>query len=202
MKKGVKVFAIVLSLLVYSMNAGAAGYKPGDVANDFKLENVDGQYISLGTYTEAKGFIVVFTCNHCPFSKAYEERIIELHKKYADLGYPVIAINPNDPVKSPEDSFDKMKELANEKAYPFPYLFDAKQAVAAAFGATRTPHVFVLTNDGKQRTVRYIGAIDDNSDDSSSVKERYVENAVNGLISEGKVKVQETKAIGCTIKWK
>ena len=150
----------------------------------------------------AKGFIVVFTCNHCPFSQAYEQRIIALHKKYADKGYPVIAINPNDKDIVPEDSFEEMQKRAKEKKYPFPYLYDETQATAKTFGAVRTPHVYIVQKEGGKFEVKYIGAIDDNADDPAAAKEKFVENAVNDLLEGRPVNHTFTKAIGCTIKWK
>jgi peroxiredoxin len=175
------------------------GYAVGDTAKDFKLKNVDGKMVSLKSMKKAKGYIVVFTCNHCPYALAYQDRIIELHNKYAELGYPVVAINPNDKDRSPGDSFDKMQERAKEKDYPFVYLYDEKQDVARSFGATRTPHVYILDKNMK---VQYIGAIDDNSESAEDASEKYVENAVDALLKGESVAVTQTKAIGCTIKWK
>ena len=100
------------------------GYKVGDVATGFKLKNVDNKLVSLSDYKDAKGFIVIFTCNHCPYAKAYEGRIMGLNHKYASKGYPVIAINPNDPKVEPQDSFEGMQQRAKEKGFTFPYLFD------------------------------------------------------------------------------
>ena len=179
-----------------------SAYKPGDNATDFNLKNVDGNMVSPKDYPAAKGFIVIFTCNHCPFSQAYEQRIIDLDKKYAPQGYPVIAINSNDPAVVPEDSFEKMAERAAERKYSFPYLYDNTQEVAKAYGATRTPHVFVLSRNGNNMIVKYTGAIDNNTDDAAAADKKYVENAVDALIAGKTVAVQETKAIGCTIKWR
>ncbi len=152
--------------------------------------------------TSAKGFIVVFTCNHCPFAKAYEERIIGLNTKYASLGYPVIAINPNDPKQVDEDSYSNMQARAKTKNYAFPYLMDETQDVAHAYGAAHTPQVFVLQKSGNDFIVKYTGAIDDNSDDANAVKSKYVEDAVNALLAGKPVTTPSTKAIGCGIKWK
>jgi len=121
-----------------------AGYEVGDYAADFSLKNVDGEMVSLANFKEAEGFIVTFTCNTCPYSVMYEQRIIDLDDKYASQGYPVIAINPNDPNKSSGDSYDKMVERSSEKNYPFPYLIDESQEVARNFGATNTPHMYIL----------------------------------------------------------
>jgi peroxiredoxin len=183
----------------FSLENTGGGYKIGDTAQDFNLKNVKGKNVSLSGIKDAKGYIVVFTCNQCPYAKAYEQRIIELHKQYAPLGFSVVAINSNDKDVQPGDSFENMKKLAKQKKYPFPYLYDETQEVAKAFGATRTPHVYVLDKD---RVVRYIGAIDDNSEDPSLVKEKYVGGAVDALLKGQDVSVKETKAIGCGIKWR
>ncbi len=178
------------------------GYKVGDVAADFKLKNVDGQLISLGDNKVAKGFIIVFTCNHCPFSVKYEDRLNDLNKKYAAKGYPVVAINPNDPATHAEDSFDNMVKRAKEKNFSFPYLLDETQAIARSYGAARTPHVYIVEKEKNDLIVKYIGAIDDNADDAAAVKEKYVENAVDNLLASKPVNPDFTKAIGCSIKWK
>jgi peroxiredoxin len=193
------VLAAVFALSFSSETTAPGGYKIGDTAQDFNLKNVNGKNVSLAGIKNAKGYIVVFTCNECPYAKAYEQRIIELHQKYAPLGFSVVAINANDKNVVPGDSFDHMKKLSKKKKYPFPYLHDETQEVAKAFGATRTPHVYVLDKD---RVVRYIGAIDDNSEEPSMVKEQYVGSAVDALLGGKEVSVKETKAIGCGIKWK
>lgn len=204
MKKLIKLsFLLVISgFLISSKIIPPGGYKAGDTARDFKLKNVNGKMVSLSDYKDAKGFIVVFTCNHCPFSQAYEQRIIDLDKKYAAKGYPVIAINSNDKNAEPEDSYDNMVARAKEKAYPFPYLYDDSQEIATAYGAARTPHVFVLQKSSKGNIVKYIGAIDDNTDNPEVATKHYVEDAVNELLSGKEVSVPTTKAIGCTIKWR
>lgn len=198
-----KNIAIVLALFVALVAfKPEGGYKVGDKATDFKLKNVDGKMVSLADYGTAKGFIVVFTCNHCPFSKKYEDRIVALDKAYKDKGYPVIAINSNDAAQNEEDSYQNMRVRAREKQFTFPYLHDETQEIAKAYGATRTPHVFLLQKEAGSLVVKYIGAIDDNSDDAALVKEKYVEKAVNSLIAGLPVETTTTKAIGCTIKWK
>lgn len=191
---------IVLFTTFAFTNKPVEGYKVGDVATDFNLKNVDGKMVSLKDYKEAKGFIVIFTCNHCPFAKAYEDRIIALDKKYKKLGYPVIAINPNNPAVQPDDSFELMITRAKEKGFTFPYLFDEGQKIYPQYGATKTPHVFVLQKETKGNVVKYIGAIDDNHSDESAVKVKYVENAVNALLSGKEIELNSTKAIGCSIK--
>ena len=176
------------------------GYKIGDTATDFKLKNVDNKIVSLSDYKGAKGYIVIFTCNHCPYAKAYESRIIALSHKYASKGYPVIAINPNDPKVEPQDSFEGMKQRAKEKGFTFPYLFDQGQTIYPQYGATKTPHVFVLQKENGKNIVRYIGAIDDNYADAKDVSHKYVEEAVDALLANKPVLLTSTVAIGCSIK--
>ncbi|NUY82165.1 thioredoxin family protein [Flavobacterium sp. MAH-1] len=192
--------AVAIVAFMSAFTTPGTGYKVGDIATDFKLKNVDGKNVSLSDYKSAKGFIVIFTCNHCPFAKAYEDRIIALDKKYSKQGYPVIAINPNNPEKQKEDSFDLMKKRATEKGFTFPYLFDEGQKIYPQYGATKTPHVYILQKTAKGNEVKYIGAIDDNYEEPTAVKEKYVENAVDALLKGQSVKVTETKAIGCSIK--
>lgn len=177
-------------------------YKVGDVARDFNLKNVDGKMVSLASYNNAKGFIVVFTCNHCPVAKLYESRVMELNKEFASKGYPVIAINPTDPAAYADDSFDKMVERAHEQHYSFPYLDDESQEITRAYGATNTPHVFVLNKENGKLIVRYVGAIDDNAEDATQVKTHYVADAVNSLLAGKAIATTHTKAIGCGIKMK
>ncbi len=174
----------------------------GDVVQTFTLKNVDGKMVSLSDYREGKGCIVIFTCNHCPYAKAYEQRILDLDRDYKPKGFPVIAINPNDAKRSPEDSYDHMVKRAKDKKYTFPYLHDQTQEVARAFGATRTPHVFVLHRKDDKWVIAYIGAIDDNTEDAGAVKKAYVRNAVDALLQGNQPEITQTKAIGCTIKWK
>ena len=189
------------SLAMFALTAAfSQGYNVGDKATDFKLKNTDGKYISLADYPDAKGFIIIFTCNHCPYAKAYQDRIIDIDKKYKELGYPVIAISPNDPELVPEDSYDNMVALAKEKDYRFPYLFDETQEVYRSYGAKRTPHVYLLQKKGGDLVVGYIGAIDDNYKDASAVTENYLADAVDALLSGKTPDPSLTKAIGCSIK--
>ena len=180
----------------------ALGYNVGDAIADFKLKNVDGKIVSLTDFGSAKGFIVVFTSNHCPFSKSYEDRVIALNTKYASQGFPVIAINPNDPEAYEEDSFVNMQARAKEKGYTYPYLADDSQSVSKLFGAMRTPQIYVLKKEGGKMIVSYLGAIDDNAQDPSGVTKHYVEDAVNNLLAGKPVVTTTTKAVGCAIKWK
>ena len=198
-----KLFFLLCTLFALSFNTKAhEGLHTGQVASDFKLKNIDGKMVSMADYKNAKGFIVTFTCNHCPYAKAYEDRIIALNNKYAAKGYPVIAINPNDAVQYPEDDFSSMKLRAKEKNFTFPYLHDESQDVARAYGAIKTPHIFIVQKENQQFIVKYIGAIDDNWEDATAVKEKYVENALDALLKGQPVAVANTKAIGCGVKWK
>jgi peroxiredoxin len=189
-------------LLLMAGTSDPFGYGVGDQVNDFKLKNVDGAYVALGDFKDAKGAIVIFDCNTCPFSKAYNDRIIALNNKYESKGFPVIAINANDPGKSPGDSFEEMVRVAKDKKYNFPYLVDESQSVAKAFGATNTPHVFVIKREGDGFKVAYIGAIDNNARDSAQADKKYVEAAVDALLGSKAPPTAKTKAIGCGIKWK
>lgn len=192
---------IVFTLITaFGLKNTSEGYKIGDKATDFKLKNVDEKMVSLANYKSAKGFIVIFTCNHCPYSIAYEDRIIALDKKYKEKGYPVIAINPNNPQVSKGDDFVSMQQRAKDKGFTFPYLFDDGQKIYPQYGATRTPHVFLLNKENGSLIVEYIGAIDNNSQDADAVTEKYVENAVDALLKSKKPVVNATKAIGCSIK--
>ncbi|MDD2196302.1 MAG: thioredoxin family protein [Bacteroidales bacterium] len=195
------ILTISLAALAVTL-AFSQGYKIGDKAADFKLKNVDGKMLSMADFTDAKGFVVIFSCNHCPYVIAYEDRMIELHNKYAPKGYPVIAINPNDPEVQPEDGYDLMIERANEKKFPFAYLFDDGQKVYPVYGATRTPHVYLLNKKGNDLIVEYIGTIDNNYKDASQVTQTYLADAIDALLENRKPSVTETKAIGCSIKLK
>jgi peroxiredoxin len=178
------------------------GYEIGDSVKDFSLKNTTGKEVSLSDYKKEKGVIVIFDCNTCPYSKLYNGRIIALHKKYKDAGFPVVTINANDPKMSPGDSFEEMVAQSKKKGYDFPYLVDESQQVARSFGATNTPHVFILKKDGDTFKVAYIGAIDDNSRDEKNAKRKYVEEAVDALLADKPVPSEKTKAIGCGIKYR
>jgi len=192
--------SIICLSLIASSSAFPQGYKIGDNAIDFKLKNTDGKYISLSNYPDAKGFIVIFTCNHCPYAKAYQDRIIEIDHKYKLQGYPVIAISPNDPEIVPEDSYENMVLLAKEKNFRFPYLLDETQEIYRKYGAKKTPHVYLLQKGGSELIVKYIGAIDDNYQDATQVTVPYLANAIDALIAGKKPDPSYTKAIGCSIK--
>jgi peroxiredoxin len=197
-----KVDAAVPAEIPNIKTSEALGYNIGDAVADFKLKNIDGKMVSLANFSSAKGFIVVFTSNHCPFSKSYEDRVVALNNKFSSQGFPVIAINPNDPEAYEEDSFANMQARAKEKGYTYPYLSDDTQTVSKLFGAMRTPQVYVLKKENGKMILTYLGAIDDNAQDPSGVTKRYVEDAVNNLLAGKPVVTTTTKAVGCAIKWK
>ena len=176
------------------------GYDIGDIATDFSLENIDGKFVSLSDFKDAKGFIIVFTCNTCPYAILYEDRIEALNKKYAFQGYPVVAIMPNNVETKPGDSMKSMQQRAIDKGFTFPYLIDAGQEIYPQYGATKTPHVYILESTTRGPVVRYIGGIDDNYKDATLVKTNFVEDAIESLKNGGAIKFTKTKAIGCSIK--
>jgi peroxiredoxin len=197
-----KVLFFFLAAALAAFAPAKNGYEVGDRVADFKLKNVDGKMVSLADFKSAKGFIVVFDCNTCPVSKAYNERIQALNDKYASKGYPLIAINPNSPDVSSGDSYEGMVKYAKKKGYQFPYLYDESQSVVRQFGPTNTPHVYVLKRDGNDFKVAYIGAIDDNTRDGSAASRKYVEAAVDELLAGKSVSTSKTKAVGCGVKWR
>ena len=194
------VLSIILVFISASTIAQNKGYKVGDEATNFTLENIDGKKTSLSDYKDAKGFIIVFTCNTCPYSVAYEDRIMALDKKYKTKGYPVIAINPNDPAAKSGDSMAAMKVKAKEKGFTFPYLLDVGQKIYPQYGASRTPHVYILERQGNKYIVQYIGAIDNSSRNPDAVTERYAEDAPDALLAGQQPTATYTRAIGCSIK--
>lgn len=196
------ILLVMLAFSAFLSQAQNATLKAGDTAPDFKLKNVDGKEISFASYPNAKGFIVVFTCNTCPYAVAYEQRIIDLDNKFRSQGYPVIAINPNDPEAQPDDAFNKMQDLAKNKKYPFPYLFDAGQKVTDQFGAKRTPHIFIVSKSAKGNVVEYVGAIDNDPEGTKTEKIKYAEDVIASLKNNQKPTITQTKEIGCTVKRK
>lgn len=199
MKTYTSFIIVICALSLPAAKTISPGHGVGDTVSDFKLKNFDGKMVALSDYVDVKGLILIFDCNTCPYSKAYNDRIVALHTKYASRGFPVVTINSND---GPGDSFEDMVARAKDKNYNFPYLFDDTQRVATAFGATNTPHVFVLKRKAASFVVAYIGAIDNNPRNASQADKKYVEDAVNALLRGESVPVEKTKAVGCGIKWK
>ncbi|WP_439185122.1 thioredoxin family protein [Carboxylicivirga taeanensis] len=183
-------------LLVLVLSLGVhAQLKVGDGAPEFRLLNTNYQEVALSDYSEQQGLILIFTCNHCPYAKLYEERIKQLHQTYEAQAFPVVAINPNDSVQYKEDGFSFMVA----KGYDFPYLLD-NEGIYKAYGATKTPHVFLLVKASNGFKVSYIGAIDDSPQDAARVKETYLENAIKAAQQGRAAEPSLTKAIGCSIK--
>jgi peroxiredoxin len=171
----------------------------GDKAIAFNLPGVDGANHPLEEYSTKAAVAVIFSCNHCPYVQAWEGRMVQIQADYASKDVQLVAINANDASKYPEDSFPKMKERARQKNFNFPYLRDESQQVARAYGAQRTPEVFLFD---KASTLRYHGAIDDNYDDPTQVKSKYLRDALDAVLSGTTPSIPETKPIGCSIKWK
>lgn len=181
-----------------------AGLQIGDTAPDFNLKGTDGEMHSLATLKDAngeapKGYVVTFTCNTCPYAKMYEDRLVALNTKTSAMGYPVIAIQPNDTEIKPDDDLAAMTQRAADKGFNFPYVIDTEQSVYPQYGASKTPEIYLLDAD---RVLRYHGAIDDSAQDSEAVTERYVEMAVAALEAGETPEPAEVKAIGCSIKAK
>lgn len=170
-----------------------------DPAPDFSLKGTDGNAYSLKDFAQAKALVVVFSCNHCPYVKATEDRMTALAKEYTARGVQWVAINSNDAQNYPDDSFEEMVKRAKEKGFPFPYVRDDSQQVARAYGATHTPHIFCFD---AARKLRYTGLIDDNWKDPAQVKKRHLRDAIEALLAGKAPSPAETHAIGCTIKWK
>jgi peroxiredoxin len=197
-----KLIMIGMLLGTLQVIAQTKGYQPGSMVPNFSLKDVNNNNVSLDDYKTAKGYIVVFTCNTCPVAQAYEDRIIALHEQYAAKGFPVIAINPNDPEVSKGDSFKAMQERARSKKYPFAYLFDPGQTITKQFGAERTPHIYLLSKTANENQVAYIGAIDNDTENTNPDKKKYLEDAIQALLVGNSPKVTSTKAVGCAVKYK
>jgi len=196
--------AVIIAATAPATTPATGGIKIGDKAPDFKLKGVDGKTYSLAEIKDAngkapKGYIVTFTCNTCPFAVLYEDRIIALNKKTSIMGYPVVAIQPNDPALKPGDDFAAMQQRAKEKNFNFPYLFDDGQKVFPQYGASRTPEFYVLDKD---MVLRYTGALDDNAEDPAAVTVNYIERAIKYMENNLAPDPATTKAIGCSIKVK
>lgn len=166
---------------------------------DTKMKNVDGTELTLAQVAKPAGTLVVFTCNHCPFAKAWESRIVALGNTYAAKGVGVVAINSNDPGIAPDDSFDAMQTRAKDVGMKFPYVVDATSGIAKAFGAARTPEAFLFDKSGK---LVYHGAVDDNGKEADKVENPYLKNALDAVVAGQDVAVKETKSIGCGIKFR
>ncbi len=201
MKRIITAIGVSLALAPTTMLLGF-GKINGKTVNDFRLVNTDGKFVSLKDYADAKGFIIVFTCNHCPFAKLYPARLNELDARYKPLGVPVIAISSTDTIVYEDDAYPEMVKRALKGNYSFPYLFDGTQVVAKDFTAQKTPHAYVIWKVNGNWVVKYNGAIDDNGAEPEKVKSRYVANAVDALLQGKILETEETKSIGCQINFR
>lgn len=206
MKKtfGLALFAFILlsSLTIQAQAPAAKGYSVGDAVAEFQVRNINNQFVNLADYTNQKGVVVVFMANHCPFSKAYEDRLMAIHTKFAPQGYPVLAVQTSDVTAYPEDAYEVVQGRSRDRGFPFPYTIDESQSVARAFGAIRTPQVFVLTRTGGKFVVQYMGAIDDNPQDGTGVQKHYLDDALVSLTTGRPILTSTTRPIGCAVKWK
>jgi peroxiredoxin len=171
----------------------------GSPAPNFKLKATDGMTYSLDSFKNSKALVISFTCNHCPYAQAYDDRLIALAREFMPNGVSFVAINPNDAQTYPDDSFENMKKRAAEKQLPYSYLVDETQEVAKAYGAVCTPHIFVV---GPGLRIAYEGRIDDNWKNPDAVKSRDLRNALEAILADKPVPVPNTGPMGCSIKWK
>lgn len=169
----------------------------GDPAPDFRLPTTDGGEIALGELAGAPA-VVAFWCNHCPYVRAWEERFNDIAREYADRGVTTVAICSNDALSHPGDSFENMVVRAAEARYAFAYAHDESQEVARAYGAQRTPDVYVLDAAGR---VAYHGAIDD-ATEPDQARQAWLRDALDAVLEGGAPAVAETAPVGCTIKWR
>ena len=193
-------FLLVLFSLVMpftSSNEVGDPYTVGDKVEDFNLKSVDGNMYSLSSAKNVKGYIVVFTCNHCPYAVMYEDRMNDLNAFANKNDFALFAINPNDPNKVPEDGFAEMQVRAKEKGFEFPYMMDEGQKVYPKWGATKTLHAYVLDAN---MVIQYIGAIDNSPRDAAAATINYVEKAARSILLGETPAITKTKAIGCSIK--
>ena len=198
-KKGI-TFLMLLMLVIT-----ITGFKSPDAVktvSNFELISVSGQKISTASYGDAKGFVVIFTCLHCPFAKLYDERLNQLNARYSKLHIPLLLINSSDTIMFPNESLANMAKIAKAKKYAFPYLFDPSQKVARDFNAEKTPHAFVIWKEKNQWVIKYSGAIDDNGAHPAEVKTKYVENALDDLLQNKPVAVATGLSIGCAIHYR
>lgn len=175
------------------------GIRLGDKAPDFNLKGVDGRFYSLDSFRDYNILVLIISCNHCPYVKDYEDRMVEIQRDYLNKGVRLIAINPNNEITHPEDSFENMVKRAREKGFNFPYLRDESQDVPKVLGARYTPEIYVFD---QERRLRYHGRIDDNHADPQAVTRHDLREALDSILEGRDVEVPETPPIGCTIKWK
>jgi peroxiredoxin len=185
--------------MVLINESGSETLSLGAPAPDFQLPATDGETYRLASFTDSQALVIAFTCNHCPYAIANEDRFNELVDRFASRSIAFVAINANDAVGYPADSFEKMKERAADKQFAFPYLYDESQQVARAYGAVCTPHYFVL---GPERTLVYEGRLDDNWQEPEQVTRRELSEALEALLAGEPIPEPQTNPMGCSIKWK
>jgi peroxiredoxin len=202
MKRSIYIIQSGLILAIFGLTLINFTFRDDDKVKDFKLKNVDGSYVSLSDYPDAKGFIIIFTCNHCPFAKLYPARLNELNLKYKKLGIPLLAISSTDTIAYEEDTYVKVVEKSNKESFNFPYLYDGQQIVAKNFKAQKTPHAYVIWKEKGTWKIKYQGAIDDNGAEPEKVENNYIALDIEQLLNNKEVKIKETKSIGCQIRFR
>ncbi|MFZ4544299.1 MAG: thioredoxin family protein [Saprospiraceae bacterium] len=192
----IATFALFVSH--FTLSAQISPTKIGNIISDFELSDTENKVVSLKNYSDAKGLIVVFTCNHCPFAKLYTERFNDLNTKYKAQDVPLIAINSMDTLVYEEESFALMQKKARKEHFNFPYLYDFDQTAGKIFSADKTPHAFVVWKENNMWVIRYSGAIDDNGEEPEKATS-FLANAVDDLLKNKPVAVPETESFGCKI---
>ena len=195
-----KRMSLVASIVSMSIAVSALGLNVGDKApsTNVKMKNVDGREISIADVAGKDGTLVIFSCNHCPFVKAWQGRIASIGNAAKGKGVGVIVINSNDPADYPEDSYGEMQKRSEQLGFTFPYVVDATSDVARSYGATRTPEAFLFDKDGK---LVYHGAIDD-SKEADKVAQHFLQDAIDELVAGKQIATKETKFVGCGIKFR
>jgi peroxiredoxin len=192
--------SVFIALLVSVSAYAQSGYQLGQKVNDFTLKDSNGQEVSLSNFKNTKTVVVVFTNNLCPYSKLYENRLVNLNNSYQNRGVKFIFVNPAIGVEDGEETVAEMAKKVSESKFNFPYLADEGQKVSQAFGATKTPEVFVLHGNGKEFMLKYKGAIDDNPQLETGVKESYLRNAIEAVLADRNIQAFDKRATGCLIK--
>lgn len=195
------LFLLTLQLTAFTKEPQKSVSKIGTVINDFSLRSTDNSFVSLNKFIDAKGFIVVFTCNHCPFAKLYSQRFNDLNAKYKKSGVPFLAINSMDTAIYEEERFELLQEKAKTDQFNFPYLLDADQSVGKNFNAEHTPHAFVIWKENDKWVVKYSGAIDDNGE-HPELATSFIGNALDDLLVGKPVAIAETQSFGCRIYYR
>lgn len=194
------IIVISLLLILVLIVDNAEGQTRSNVDNFTLVNTVDNQPVSLSSFSSKKGIVIIFTSDFCPYSKLYEARIDGLAQEFSNKNIQFILINPNNPLVSQEDSVEKMAKNAQEKGYRFPYLADKEQKVANAFGATKTPEVYLLQPSGNRFNIVYSGAIDDNPQVDTDVDKHYLREAINNLLEGKPTSPKHQRPTGCMIK--